>query len=147
MRTVNMHEAKTHLSRLVRDAVNGEPFIIARAGKPVVKVVSVDSENQGSVRRTGVYGRFCFGAGRLRSDGSRRNRNAFRGRAVIILLDTQVLLWAASMPQRLPDEARDMIRHPGNEPVFSAASLRNPGTLSGTHPGAWLTARRGRRLG
>ncbi len=53
MRTVNMHEAKTHLSRLVRDAVNGEPFIIARAGKPAVKVVSVDSENQGEVRRLG----------------------------------------------------------------------------------------------
>ncbi len=53
MRTVNMHEAKTHLSRLVRDAVNGEPFIIARAGKPAVKVVSVDSENQGAVRRLG----------------------------------------------------------------------------------------------
>lgn len=53
MRTVNMHEAKTHLSRLVRDAVDGEPFMIARAGKPAVKVVSVDSENQGTVRRLG----------------------------------------------------------------------------------------------
>lgn len=53
MRTVNMHEAKTHLSRLVRDAVNGEPFIIARAGKPAVKVVSVDAENRGAVRRLG----------------------------------------------------------------------------------------------
>ena len=42
---------------------------------------------------------------------------------MIILLDTQVLLWAAGMPQRLPDEARDMISHPGNEPVFSTASL------------------------
>ncbi len=43
MRTVNMHEAKTHLSRLVAAAANGEPFIIARAGKPVVKVVAVDA--------------------------------------------------------------------------------------------------------
>ena len=41
MRTVNMHEAKTHLSRLVEAAAKGEPFIIARAGKPVVKVVAV----------------------------------------------------------------------------------------------------------
>ena len=47
MRTVNMHEAKTHLSRLVRDAANGEPFIIARAGKPVVKVISVDAPDPG----------------------------------------------------------------------------------------------------
>lgn len=38
MKIVNIHEAKTHLSRLIEAAVNGEPFIIARAGKPMVKV-------------------------------------------------------------------------------------------------------------
>ena len=43
MRTVNMNEAKTHLSRLVDLAVNGEPFIIARAGKPLVKVTRIDA--------------------------------------------------------------------------------------------------------
>jgi prevent-host-death family protein len=43
MRTVNMHEAKTHLSRLVERAANGEPFIIAKAGKPLVKVVPLDA--------------------------------------------------------------------------------------------------------
>ena len=43
MRTVNMHEAKTHLSHLVREAACGEPFVIARAGKPMVKVVAVDA--------------------------------------------------------------------------------------------------------
>ena len=43
MRTVNIHEAKTHLSRLVDAAANGEPFIIAKAGKPLVKVVPVDA--------------------------------------------------------------------------------------------------------
>ena len=50
MRTVNMHEAKTHLSKLVEGAVNGEPFIIARAGKPLVKVVLIEAE---APRRTG----------------------------------------------------------------------------------------------
>ena len=53
MRTVNMHEAKTHLSRLVAAAARGEPFIIARAGKPVVKVVAVDAPDPGTARRTG----------------------------------------------------------------------------------------------
>ena len=53
MRTVNMHEAKTHLSRLVQAAVDGEPFIIARAGKPMVKVVSVHTPDSAEVRRTG----------------------------------------------------------------------------------------------
>jgi prevent-host-death family protein len=43
MRTVNIHEAKTHLSRLVDEAAKGEPFIIAKAGKPVVKVVPIDA--------------------------------------------------------------------------------------------------------
>ena len=42
MRTVNIHEAKTHLSRLLDEAVKGEPFIIAKAGKPLVKVTRID---------------------------------------------------------------------------------------------------------
>ena len=59
MRTVNMREAKTHLSRLVKAAANGEPFIIARAGKPVVKVVSVDAPGAESARRVGfMAGKF-----------------------------------------------------------------------------------------
>jgi prevent-host-death family protein len=43
MRTVNIHEAKTNLSRLVDAAAKGESFIIAKAGKPLVKVVPVDA--------------------------------------------------------------------------------------------------------
>ena len=38
MQTINIHEAKTHLSRLVDQAANGNVFIIAKAGKPMVKV-------------------------------------------------------------------------------------------------------------
>ena len=48
-----MHEAKTHLSRLVKDAAAGEPFIIARAGKPVVKVIAVDAPDVGQWSRLG----------------------------------------------------------------------------------------------
>ena len=59
MRIVNMHEAKTHLSRLVKAAAEGEPFIIARAGKPVVKVTAVGAPDAGSDRRLG------FLAGRI----------------------------------------------------------------------------------
>jgi prevent-host-death family protein len=50
MKTVNMHEAKTHLSRLVEGAVRGEPFVIARAGRPLVRVTVVET---GPPRRTG----------------------------------------------------------------------------------------------
>ena len=43
MRVVNMHDAKTQLSRLVQAVVEGEPFIIARAGVPLVKVLPLDA--------------------------------------------------------------------------------------------------------
>lgn len=43
MKTVNIHEAKTHLSRLIEQAINGEPFVIAKAGKPLVMVVAIDA--------------------------------------------------------------------------------------------------------
>ncbi len=43
MTTVNIHEAKTQLSKLVDQAVKGEPFVIAKAGKPLVKVAALDA--------------------------------------------------------------------------------------------------------
>jgi prevent-host-death family protein len=43
VKIVNIHEAKTHLSRLIEEAARGEPFIIAKAGKPLVKVVALDA--------------------------------------------------------------------------------------------------------
>ncbi len=53
MRTVNIHEAKTHLSRLIDRAAKGEPFIIAKAGKPMVRVVPIDTPAPGEMRRVG----------------------------------------------------------------------------------------------
>ena len=53
MRTVNIHEAKTHLSKLVDQAARGEPFVIAKAGKPLVRVTAVDAPSGGQVRRLG----------------------------------------------------------------------------------------------
>lgn len=53
MQTINIHEAKTHLSRLLEQVVNGEPFIIAKAGKPMVKVVSLSAPDARQVKRLG----------------------------------------------------------------------------------------------
>jgi prevent-host-death family protein len=53
MRKVNMHEAKTHLSRLVERAAKGEGFIIAKAGKPLVKVVPLSAREPAVPRRLG----------------------------------------------------------------------------------------------
>jgi len=46
MVTVNMHEAKTNLSKLVVKASKGEAFVIARAGKPMAKLVPMDAPAQ-----------------------------------------------------------------------------------------------------
>ena len=52
MLQVNIHEAKTNLSSLVEKAVHGEPFIIAKSGKPLVKVISI-TENDLPKRKIG----------------------------------------------------------------------------------------------
>ena len=53
MRTFNIHEAKTHLSRLVDEAERGNSFVIAKAGKPKVKVVPIDEPKSKPKRRIG----------------------------------------------------------------------------------------------
>ena len=53
MNTVNIHEAKTQLSKLIEQAVKGDSFIIAKAGKPLVKVTRLDAPSVGQVRRLG----------------------------------------------------------------------------------------------
>jgi prevent-host-death family protein len=42
MQTFNIHYAKTHLSQLVERAAKGESFVIAKAGKPLVKVTPLE---------------------------------------------------------------------------------------------------------
>ncbi len=53
MRTYNIHEAKTHLSRLVEQAAKGEPFVIAKSGKPLVKVVPLAAPGPSQIKRFG----------------------------------------------------------------------------------------------
>jgi prevent-host-death family protein len=53
MKTVNIHEAKTQLSKLVEEASKGESFVIAKAGKPMVKVTALDVPLGTEVKRLG----------------------------------------------------------------------------------------------
>ncbi|HEV2486451.1 MAG TPA: type II toxin-antitoxin system prevent-host-death family antitoxin [Terracidiphilus sp.] len=53
MRTINIHQAKTHLSRLVEEAAEGKPFVIAKAGKPKVQVIRVNAPTAPVKRRLG----------------------------------------------------------------------------------------------
>jgi prevent-host-death family protein len=52
MRTVNVHEAKTHLSRLLQTVADGEEIVIAKAGKPIARLVP--HETKGEPRKPGA---------------------------------------------------------------------------------------------
>ena len=123
MRTFNIHEAKTQLSRLVDQAARGESFIIAKAGRPLVKVTPLEAPTGAGVARVWFHERPNFGSRRLRPPGSRRNRAPVRRRRVKLLLDTHVLLWAAGTPERLASDVRALLNDPDNQPIFSAASF------------------------
>ena len=53
MQTVNIHAAKTHLSRLVDQAASGEEIVIARGGRPVARLVPLVSPVKGLKRQLG----------------------------------------------------------------------------------------------
>lgn len=51
MYQVNIHEAKTHLSKLIKKVINGEEVVIARGNKPIAKIVTL--ENSKATRKLG----------------------------------------------------------------------------------------------
>jgi prevent-host-death family protein len=53
MQTYNIHDAKTQLSKLVEMAAKGESFVIAKAGKPMVKVIALDAPVSSQMKRFG----------------------------------------------------------------------------------------------
>lgn len=71
METVNIHEAKTHLSRLIERVIRGGGFIIAKSGKPVAKVVPLDAPQDRKVKRLG----FMKGELRVPADFDRMGAN------------------------------------------------------------------------
>ena len=56
-----MHEAKTHLSRLVEQAASGESFVICKAGRPMVRVTPLDQGDgaTAAIRRLGLLTGQC----------------------------------------------------------------------------------------
>jgi len=112
MRTVNIHEAKTHLSRLLERAAKGEPFIIAKAGKPLVKVVPLETPEAGQVRRLG------FMAGQIAvPDGTApasRPHNGYDGRSpcewqpvnAVAIRDDKLPAFAGQIPRDRAVERR-----------------------------------------
>lgn len=51
MRTINIHEAKTHLSRLIDEVEQGNSFIIAKAGRPKARVVPLETSREETLKR------------------------------------------------------------------------------------------------
>ncbi|GAB1483036.1 type II toxin-antitoxin system prevent-host-death family antitoxin [Treponema sp.] len=54
MQTVNIHEAKIHLSRLIDQVAKGEPFVIAKTGRPTVTVSTLSAPEASRVKRLGA---------------------------------------------------------------------------------------------
>lgn len=71
MQTINIHEAKTHLSRLIAQAQQGEPFVIAKSGKPLVIVSAIPSVQDRAKKRLG----FLRGTMQLPNDFDRMGEN------------------------------------------------------------------------
>lgn len=143
MKTVNMHEAQTHLSRLVEAATRGEPFVIARAGKPLVEVRAIGARRHARAaalrlpqgpdrvgRRGGPAAR-PGDPGRVRGQHRprplsravpRRRRGPGRTLRVRLLLDTHLIVCAADDPARVPRRVRDGIAA-AERLVFSVVTL------------------------
>ena len=55
-KTINVHAAKTQLSRLIEEAVNGEDIVIAKSGRPTVRLVAIDPDLDAAERRRRSFG-------------------------------------------------------------------------------------------
>ena len=72
MQTYNIHEAKTQLSKLIEQAAKGESFLIAKAGKPMVKVIALDTPEPSQMKRFG----FMAGQVKVPDDFNRMGEDA-----------------------------------------------------------------------
>jgi prevent-host-death family protein len=102
MKPVNIHEAKTHLSKLIEEACRGESFIIAKAGRPMVRVTAVESETGAQVHRLGFMAGQITVPDEFRPDGQGGDRADVQWWHVKLLLDTHLLVRAAAEAGRQP---------------------------------------------
>lgn len=133
--TVNVHEAKTTLSKLIESSEKGDLVIIARHGEPVVQLLQL-SPNKG--RRAGTHpGLKAKGKFSPLPHGNKSTRWKARGND--LLLDTHMVLWWATNDSRLPRSVRNRIQRKKTRIVVSAASIWEilsmfkEGRLSGAH--------------
>ena len=103
MRTINIHEAKTHLSRLAEEAGAGEEIIIAKAGKPVAKLVPLDAESK---RKLGLAkGKFTV-PDDFDTMYAREIAGALRGETTVITRNGEPIAEIGPVRSDLPDKGR-----------------------------------------
>ncbi len=124
MPTVNIHAAKTQLSRLVDGAAAGEEVIIARAGRPVARLVPLESQNSGQPSD----GLACsMDRSRSRPTSMRRCQTIcwtrLKGADAGFARYANVLLWAIGSSAKLDQTTRCALEEAGNDVLFSAASI------------------------
>ena len=130
VRTVNVHEAKTQVSRLIDAAHAGETILVAKDGKPWARLVPLETDQR--QRQPGL----------LRGQWQLPPRRAARPAALLmaptLLLDTHALLWWLAEPEKLSSLAYAAINDPAATVFESAATgweLDTKGHL-GQRPGA-----------
>ena len=124
--TVNIHDAKTHFSKLLQRVFNGEEVIIAKAGEPVAILSPLPSQMSRRVPGND--------AGKVTITPVIRGIAAGVRRSMKALLDTQVFLWWNMNDSRLSQTARDLIADGRNE-LYLTRGQR----LGNRHQGhAWI---------
>ena len=118
LRQVGVHEAKTHLSELLRAVAGGQEVEILRGGRPVARLVPVGA---GGRRELGVDEGKLEIAERFRCSASAGPREQLL-RVSSFLLDTQVWLWMLGARDRLRGAVREQLEDAGNDLLLSAAS-------------------------
>lgn len=138
MKLINIQAAKTHLSRIVEDVVEGDDVVLAKSGKPMVRLVRYVQARE--PRQPGrLAGKIweapdCWVPGEseleasiqepiLREEAMLLPVLPRRPRVVRLLLDSHVVVWWLTSPERLSEETRTLIAAPGNEILLSAASI------------------------
>lgn len=113
---VNIHEAKTHFSKLIERVRAGEEIVIAKAGRPVAKLVPIEPKPK---RRFPGSAKDKIWMAPDFDDYDAGTREALR---VKVLLDTPVFLWWVMEDERLSGRARRLIGSGGNDVFLSAVS-------------------------
>ncbi len=138
VKLINIQAAKTHLFRIVEEVVEGDDVVLAKSGKPMVRLVRYaqtrEARQPGRLAGKSWEAPDCWQPGDsemessieepiLREDSVLMPVLPRRPRALRLLLDSHVVVWWLTSPERLSAETRALIATPGNDILLSAASI------------------------